>query len=62
MRVESECDETQLFNTRGKCVPKMQEVVRIARPYAHNFRSGLNGTKTIKKCSEEGVYGKNICN
>ena len=30
----------------------MQEVVRIARPYAHNFRSGLNDTKTIERSLE----------
>lgn len=53
---DSECDENQLFNVRGKCVPKMQEVVRIARPFTHNFRAGLTDTKPIKKCSEEGPY------
>ena len=43
---------------RGKCVNQRQQLIRIARPYAHEFRSGLNDTKPIKKCSEEPPYGK----
>ena len=56
--VEFECQKGQLFNMRGKCVNQRQQLIRIARPYAHEFRSGLNDTKPIKKCSEEPAYGK----
>jgi len=53
---EFECEKGQLFNIRGKCVSEREQLIRIARPYAHTFRSGLNDTKPIKKCSEEPAY------
>ena len=56
--LEFECEKGQLFNIRGKCVSEREQLIRIARPYAHTFRSGLNDTKPIKKCSEEPAYGK----
>ena len=55
--LEYPCDEQQLFNIRGKCVAQAEERIRIARPYAHEFRSGLNDTNTVRKCSEEHPYG-----
>ena len=59
--LEYPCDEQQLFNIRGKCVAQAEERIRIARPYAHEFRSGLNDTTTVRKCSEEHPYGINVC-
>ena len=55
--LEFECERSQLVNIRGKCVEKRQQLIRIARPYAHEFRLGLNDTKPIKKCSQEPPYG-----
>jgi len=51
-----ECNKNDLINIRGTCVPAIQQNIRIARPYAHEFRSGLTDTKPARKCSEEPPY------
>jgi len=51
-----ECNEQMLINIRGTCVSASEQNIRIARPYAHEFRSGLNVTTPVRKCSQEPPY------
>ena len=51
-KIELECTKEQLFNKQGKCVPRIQELIRINRQFPHTFRSGDNDTIPIIKCSE----------
>ena len=50
--VDSECTSEQLFNKRGVCVPKIQELIRISRQIPYSFRTGDNDTTPIVKCSD----------
>ena len=50
--VDSECTSEQLLNKRGVCVTKIQELLRISRPFPQSFRSGDNDTTPIVKCSD----------
>ena len=50
--VDSECTSEQLFDKRGVCVPKIQELIRISRQIPYSFRTGDNDTTPIVKCSD----------